>query len=101
MKLFLWTLRAVYKAVVTAHPLISYYKVWSFQKVSSIRLVLHCRTYCNKITSKVGIVKPKCCVRFGSRENPSSQPMLRMAPQLEPASAQPDYCSGVRLKCML
>ncbi len=42
-----------------------------------------------------------CCVRFGFLENPSSQPLLREAPRLEAASAQPDYRSGVKLKCTL
>ena len=44
---------------------------------------------------------PKCCVWFRSRENPSSQPPLLAAPWLEAVSAQPDCCSGVKLKPML
>ncbi len=42
-----------------------------------------------------------CCVRFGSRENPSSQLPLRTAPWLGVASARPDCRSGIRLKHML
>ena len=44
---------------------------------------------------------PKCCVRFGSQENLSSQLPLLVAPQSEAVSAQPDCRSGVKLKCML
>ncbi len=40
-------------------------------------------------------------MRFGSRENPSSQPPLLAAPWLVAVSAQPDCCSGVKLKCTL
>ncbi len=43
----------------------------------------------------------ECCVRFGSQENPSSQPPLHVAPQSGAASAQLDCHSGVRLKCIL
>ena len=42
-----------------------------------------------------------CCVRFGYRENPSSQLPLCAALRLEAALAQPDYRSRVRLKHML
>ena len=41
---------------------------------------------------------PYCCVRFGSRENPSSQPPLRAAPRYREASARLDCRSGVKLK---
>ncbi len=46
-------------------------------------------------------LNPSCRVRFGSRENPSSQPPLRAAPRSEAASARLDCRSGVRLKHML
>ncbi len=42
-----------------------------------------------------------CCVRFGYRENPSSQPLLLAALRSEAALAQLDCCSGVRLRRML
>ncbi len=41
---------------------------------------------------------PKCCVRFRSQDNPSSQLPLLAAPWLEAVSAQPDCRSGVKLK---
>ena len=44
---------------------------------------------------------PKCCVRFGSWENPSSPPPLLAAPRSEAVSAQLDCHSGVKLKRML
>ncbi len=40
----------------------------------------------------------ECCVRFGSQENPSSQPLLLAALRSEAASAWPDCHSGVKLK---
>ncbi len=51
--------------------------------------------FLNHVATVFGV---ECCVRFGSRENPTSHSLPLAAPQSVAVSAQPDYLSRVRSK---